>query len=644
MPAITTSALPSSEATPVPVAHAQPPWKLMLGALGVVFGDIGTSPLYAFRESVKHFTEGGTAASEAHILGIVSCVIWALVLIVTLQYCLFILRADNRGEGGALALLALIARRHVSGRAPRWLLFFGLAGTALLFADGMLTPAISVLGAVEGLDTHSKSFEPWIAPIALAILAGLFMFQRRGTAGLGALFGPIMIIWFIAIVALGLPRIIEHPNILRAVDPSYAFALLSTDWTSFLVLGSIVLVITGGEALFADLGHFGRRPIRRAWLWIVLPSLLISYAGQGAFLLDNLHPGGIGHAVENPFYEMVPQPLLYPMVVLATMAAIIASQALISGIFSIVHQGIQLGLLPRLTVVHTSADLEGQVYVPQANLLLFLACAMLILFFRDSSALASAYGIAVTGSMIVTSVLFHAAMKSRWGSATTLTLTLLFLALDVPFLVANLPKLPTGGWVPFAVGALVLIIMTTWIAGTEAVRRRLQEMSLPLPVFKEHLERDRVARIPGAAVFLTRGDLGAPPMLCHHVKHSHALHEKIILLTVMIEHVPEISPVDRLSIDNANDGFYRVHARYGYRDSPNLGEVLRELETRGVPIDANATDIFVGHSTIVPNGSGRMSRWRAVLFQALMRNSRPASTYFSLPSDQVEEVGVRIEL
>ena len=476
-----------------------------------MYGDIGTSPLYSFRECFHNL-----AATEAHTLGIVLCVFWALVLVVGIKYCTFVLRADNHGEGGVLALMALVTRRSGKRRIPRTLLIVGLFGTALFYAEGMLTPAISVMSAVEGFKVRFEGFEPFVVPVSIAILFVLFSFQRRGTAGLAALFGPVTLIWFLSITFIALPWIIGSPGILRAVNPAYAFDLLSTDWTGFLVLGSVVLTITGAEALCADLGHFGRSPIRRAWFFVAFPGLFASYAGQGAYVLQHLHM-----PVGNPFFEMAPEPLLLPLVIIATLATIVASQALISGVFSVTHQGIQLGYLPRLTVVHTSSDMEGQVYVPQANWLLALSCIGLVLFFRQSSNLASAYGIAVTGTMLVTTILFYHAMRSRWGALRAGLLTSAFLVMDVLLFVVNLPKIPTGGWIPLVTGVFILVVMLVWIDGSDAVKKRLAEMSVPLDQLKVELQRSNVVRIPGTAVFLTRNDLGAPPMSLREIGRAH---------------------------------------------------------------------------------------------------------------------------
>lgn len=625
---------PPSETTPAPHGHKNHGWKLALGALGIVYGDIGTSPLYAFRECFDQIS-----ATEAHTLGIVSCVFWALVLVVGIKYAAFVLRADNGGEGGVLALMALTARRMGRQRIPRTLLLIGLFGTALFYADGMLTPAISVLSAVEGLAVRYEGFHAYAMPVAIVILFLLFAVQKRGTAGIGALFGPVTMVWFLFIAGIAIPWVVQHPEVFRALNPSYAFDLLTSSWKGYLVLGSVVLTVTGAEAMFADLGHFGKAPIRKAWFYVAFPALFLSYAGQGAYVLEHLEL-----PVGNPFYEMAPDVLFLPLVVIATAATVVASQALISGVFSVTHQGIQLGYLPRLTVVHTSSDLEGQVYVPQANWLLALACIGLVLFFRESGNLASAYGIAVTGTMLVTTVLFFESMRHRWGFWKTGLLTLGFVALDLVLIVANIPKIPSGGWIPLATGLFILVLMLVWIDGSDAVKRRLKEMSVPLEELKTELQRCNCIRIPGTAVFLTRNDLGAPPMLVHHVRHSHALHQNVVLLTVDTLHVPTVPRAQRMDFEVRKNGFVRVTARYGFRESPDLRELLSELEARGLPIDAAKADIFVGHSTIVPTGTRGFARWRGRIYQMLQRNSRPATTFFQLPSDQVEEVGVRLEI
>jgi KUP system potassium uptake protein len=607
---------------------------LALGALGVVYGDIGTSPLYTVRECFAHAPP--TAAS---ILGVVSLIFWSLVSVVSFKYLTFVLRADNRGEGGILALLALAEPLAQNRKIRRVLLLTGLVGSALLFADGIITPAISVLSAVEGLEVATPHLAHMVLPIAIGILIGVFVVQRRGTGQLGALFGPAVLLWFLSIAAVGLPWVLERPQILQALNPLHAFTFLREGPTGYFVLGAVVLCVTGGEALYADLGHFGRTPIRWAWYCVVFPCLTISYLGQGAYLL-----GHIGGELGNPFYEMVPGALRYPMVAIATVATVVASQALITGVFAMVHQAVQLGYLPRVTIVHTSKDIEGRIYIPQANLMLMASCIALVIFFRTSTALAAAYGIAVTGTMVLTSVLFFAAMYKRWGLFPTLLLSSFFLVVDAAFLGANIPKIGSGGWVPMAVAATFVAVMTSWRRGTEVVSERLKALEVPLRMFLTQLEERNIARVPGTAVFLTREAHGTPPMLVHYVDHSLAIQEYVILLTVQIEHVPRIADPERIETEHVGAGFFRVRARYGFMESPDLGYVLHECERHGVPVLVEESTIFVGHSTVVTTGTARMSMWRKNLFELLNRNARPASTHYHLPSNRVVEIGVRIEI
>jgi KUP system potassium uptake protein len=607
---------------------------LALGALGVVYGDIGTSPLYAMREC---FTHG--SPNEAGILGVVSLIVWSLIMVVVLKYLTFVLKVDNRGEGGILALLALSEPQRHAGKMRRTLLLTGLVGSALLFADGIITPAISVLSAVEGLEVATPRATEMISPIAVGILIGLFMVQRGGTGALGAFFGPAVLLWFLTIAAVGVPWIISNPHILAALSPTYALAYLARGGHSYFVLGAVVLCVTGGEALYADLGHFGRGPIRWAWYTVVFPALLLSYFGQGAYLLSMQ-----GRPVGNPFYEMVPQSLILPMVGIATVATIVASQALITGVFAMVHQAVQLGYLPRVTVVHTSKDMEGRIYIPQANFLLMVLCITLVLTFRSSSALASAYGIAVTGTMSLTTVLFFAVKVRTWGVARAGIVSLIFLVIDLAFLIANVPKIGSGGWVPLAVASIIVAVMTSWQRGTEVVRDRLKLLEVPLTTFLKQLSARNIARVPGAAVFLTREAYGAPPMLVHYVDHSLALQEHCLLLTVQIDHEPRIAEPERITIEDIGHGFFRIRARYGFMESPDLGRVLTECECQGVPINVEGSTIFVGHSTVITTGSAAMMRWRKNLFEMLNRNARPASTHYHLPSSRVMEIGVRIEI
>ncbi|HEX6245641.1 MAG TPA: KUP/HAK/KT family potassium transporter [Polyangiales bacterium] len=633
-------ALPASETPPTLSQH---PHKdslrsllgLSMGALGVVYGDIGTSPLYALRESLTH-----VGATRDHVLGVVSLVFWSLVLVVVAKYLTFVLRADNHGEGGVLALLTLARRKGRSISARKGvLLWFGLSGAALLVADGMITPAISVLSAVEGLEVAAPGVRPLVLPISICILIALFSVQKGGTGRVGALFGPAVLIWFLSIAALGVPWIVKSPEILAAVNPSHALHLLTDSAHAFEVLGSVVLCVTGGEALYADLGHFGRRPIRLAWYAVVFPSLLLSYFGQGAFVLAR--PSAVNG---NLFFEMIPSSLLVPMVVVATAATAVAAQALISGLYSLTQQAVQLGYLPRMTIVHTSGDMEGRIYVPLVNVFLMLSCIGLVLGFRSSSSLAAAYGIAVTGTMVVTSTLFFAAMRRTWGTLKTVLIVGLFLTVDVTFLAANLAKLAHGGWFPVLVGAGLVFVMTSWYAGAEAVRRHHVGLNIPLAEFLENIGSQGVARVEGTSVFLARDDKGAPPTLVHYVNHSHALHRVVILLTMQTERVPRVLDDERIAVEHLGNGFIRVMARYGFMESPSVGRVLSACEQMGLPVDADRATVFVGHSSVQPTGKSQLAPWRKQLFAFMNRNAQPAALYYGLKPEQVIEIGVRLDI
>jgi KUP system potassium uptake protein len=550
-----------------------------------------------------------------------------------------VLRADNQGEGGTLALLALIATKPERPRVA--LVLLGLFGAALLYADGMITPAISVLGAVEGLRIATPVFEHWVVPITAAILIGLFLVQRRGTAGIGAIFGPATLVWFLAIAAAGLPWIVRMPGVLAALYPGHAVAFLAEQGAhGFLLLGSVVLVVTGAEALYADMGHFGRRPIRRAWFWVAMPALLINYFGQGAVLLSGA-PG----AASNPFYALVSGVFIYPLVAVATMAAVIASQAMISGAFSLTNQAVQLGYCPRLRVVHTSGQHEGQIYVPEVNTALMIACLALVLGFRTSSALAAAYGIAVTGTMIVTSILFYAVMQERWGLARALPLLVLFLAVDAPFFAANLVKVTHGGWLPLAVGVVIFMVFTTWKRGRRALGERLRAVALPLDPFLEDLAAHEVIRVPGTAVFMTGNPEAVPPSLLHHFKHNKSLHERVVLLSIVTEHVPGIRRRERVEARDLGRGIFHVVARYGFMQQPRVPDVLRQFRRlTGIDVGLHETSFFLGRETLIATGSSGMWRWRVALFSFLSRNSHSATEFFGLPPGRVVELGMQVEL
>lgn len=608
---------------------------LAVGALGIVYGDIGTSPLYAFRESLVH-----VGATRANVLGVVSLVFWSLVLVVVLKYLTFVLRADHQGEGGVLALLTLARRKGRSVSARRGvLLWFGLAGAALLFADGMITPAISVLSAIEGLEVATPTVRPFVIPLAVAVLISLFAVQKHGTGRIGSLFGPAVLVWFASIVAVALPWIVRQPEVFEALHPQYGLALLSSGYHGFTVLGSVVLCVTGGEALYADLGHFGRRPIRWAWYLVVFPALLASYLGQGAYVLSHL-----SLPIGNVFYEMVPRPLLIPMAAVATVATVVAAQALISGVYSLTQQAVQLGYLPRMTIVHTSGEMEGRIYVPQVNTLLMLACVGLVLGFRDSSSLAAAYGIAVTGTMGVTSILFFAAMRRSAGIVRMAALVSVFLIFDLAFFSANLVKLTHGGWFPLAVSAGILVVSTTWFVGTQAVRQHHGGLVRPLTDFVEELRVRGVVRVPGTAVFLARDDKGAPPTLVHFVQHSHALHEHVVLLTIQTDRFPRVAAEERIAVEHLDGGFMRVVAHFGFMETPEVARVLSLCEQSGLPVVANAATVIVGHSSVLPTGRAPIARWRKWLFAFMNRNAQPAALYYGLDPDQVIEIGVRLEL
>jgi KUP system potassium uptake protein len=615
---------------------------LALGALGVVYGDIGTSPLYAFRES---FHEGHDIAIVAvNILGVLSLIFWSLIIVITIKYLVFVMRADNHGEGGILALTALIGAksRVLLAGTQRWtLVMLGLFGTALLYGDGMITPAISVLSAVEGLEIVTPFFEPYVLPITIAILVALFMFQSRGTERVGRVFGPVMVLWFVVLGLLGLSWIVRQPSVLAAVNPYYAFAFFwENGWRGFLVLGSVFLVVTGGEALYADMGHFGREPIRRAWFVMVLPALLLNYFGQGALLLQ--HP----EAVENPFYQMAPAWALLPLVLLATLATVIASQALITGAFSLTMQAVQLGYLPRVAIAHTSAAEIGQIYIASINWVLMVACVALVLAFRSSSNLAAAYGVAVTTTMVITTLLLFRVERRRWHWSPWVAAvsSVVFLTIDFAFWGANLLKIPAGGWFPLVIGAVVFIAMTTWRRGRTLLAQRLRLGTPPLHDFIERLDLTKLARVPGVAIFMYSDPAGTPPALVQNLRHNKVLHEQIILLSLIMEERPHVALAERMTLVDAGNGFHRMTLHYGFMETPNVPRDILLSNEHGLQLDIAQVSFFLGSERIIASRLPGMALWREKLFVVMSRNATSAANFFGLPPERIVELGSQIEI
>ncbi len=614
---------------------------LTLGALGVVYGDIGTSPLYALRECFHG--PHAAALTRSNVLGVLSLIFWSLIIIVSVKYLAVVMRASNRGEGGILALLALVVSdrdgRARGGRAV--LIGCGIFGAALLYGDGMITPAISVLSAVEGLDVASKHFSDFVLPITIVILIALFAVQHHGTGRVGSVFGPVMVVWFVSITLLGLKGILLEPDVLTAMNPFHGLKFIMTNgWTGFVVIGAVFLVVTGGEALYADMGHFGVRPIRLAWFGLVLPALFINYLGQGALLLAE--PA----AAENPFYRLAPEWALYPLVALATAATVIASQALISGAFSLTVQAIQLGYLPRIKVKHTSSSERGQIYLTHVNWTLMLASIGLVLGFGSSSNLAAAYGIAVTLTMLTTTVLFYFAAQRlwQWSPAKAAAVCAIFLVVETAFFAANLLKIVHGGWFPLVVGAALFAIMTTWKTGRRLAWERLQAASLPREMFFESLKMDPPQRVPGTAVFLAGNPEGTPLALLHNIRHNKVLHERNVLLTLVTEDVPQVSAAERARVEMLPAGFVRIVGRYGFMEEPNVPELLRNCKFDGPPIDLQKTTFFLSRETILPTGKSQFARWRKWLFALMSRNAQPATDFFQLVPNRVVELGMQVEL
>jgi KUP system potassium uptake protein len=625
---------------PTATAQRQPMGVLMLGAIGVVFGDIGTSPLYTMREVF-----GGPHRLEftpGNVYGLLSVVFWALVVIVTLKYVVLIMRADNRGEGGILALTALVSSGLArEDRMRWWLVGFGIFGAAMFFGDAMITPAVSVLGAIEGLEVMTPALKPYIVPIALVILVALFAIQKRGTGSVGVLFGPVCAIWFLVLAVLGAIQIAAHPKVLEALSPVWAWEFVwRNPIAAFLSLGAVVLAVTGTEALYADMGHFGATPIRRAWLVFVMPSLVLNYFGQGALVLAD------PTAIRNPFYLLAPTWALLPLVILAAAAAVIASQAVISGAFSLARAAVQMGYVPRLAIRHTSERTMGQIYIPFINWTLLAAVALLVVGFRSSSALAGAYGIAVTLAMLIDSVLIFFVMRRLWGWSAPLALAIAVpLALiDATFLASNALKIPDGGWFPLLIGGAVFTLLTTWKRGRKVLMDRLADDALPLDLFIQSIEVAPPHRVEGTAVFLTSTPDRVPHALLHNLKHNKVLHQRVVFLTIVTREIPYVAPDERIEVKPLGCDFYRLLAYYGFKEEPDVPAVLDESGRRGFSFEMMETSFFVSRETLVSTPRPGMARWRERLFSSMSKNAVKASDFFHVPTNRVVELGTQIEL
>jgi len=579
--------------------------------------------------------------TTSNVLGVLSLILWSLVIVISIKYLGLVMRADNKGEGGILALMALAVPNRVRSNGRRPLIVMGLFGAGLLLGDGMITPAISVLSAVEGLHVATSTLDAYVIPITMGVLFGLFVVQRHGTAGIGGVFGPVMLVWFATLSWLGILPILAHPHVVVAVSPYYAVIFFVTNrWAGFVIMGLVFLVVTGGEALYADMGHFGTRPIRLAWFTLVLPALLVNYFGQGALLLDD--PA----ARVNPFYHLAPHWALYPLAALATAATVIASQAVISGVFSLGQQAVQLGYSPRLNIVHTSSEERGQIYVPALNWSLFVAVIALVLAFQSSSNLAAAYGMAVTSTMVITTTLLYVVARESWGWSRWLAIPLatFFLIVDVAFFGANLPKIPTGGWFPLLIGMLSGMLMATWRRGRQILARQMVAKMIPVDALRQQIEANRPIRVPGCSIYLTAHVEGIPVSLLHNLRHNKVLHEQVGILNIVTERKPRVRPERRVEVESLDQGLYRITARYGFMQQPNISRILTQCEKQGVPFPREETTFFLGRETLEIGSRRTMARWRKHLFLWMSRNAFDASNHFGIPAENVVEIGVQLEI
>ncbi|GGD38376.1 potassium transporter Kup [Croceicoccus pelagius] len=617
--------------------------KLAVGAIGIVFGDIGTSPLYAFRETFVG--PHPLTLDRLHVLGVVSLIFWSMTLVVAIQYVTILMRADNKGQGGSLALVALISS-HIGRSRYGWMaVLLGVFATSLFYGDSMITPAISVLSAVEGLTVVEAGLKPLVIPIAIVLLVLLFFLQKRGTAKVGAMFGPVMIVYFTTIATLGIIQIVVHPEILYALNPWYAVQFFLVDKTlAFLALGSVVLAVTGSEALYSDMGHFGRGPMRLSWFAFVMPCLLLNYFGQGAMVIS-LTGAEAAEAIQNPFFIMAPEVLRLPLVILATCATFIASQAVISGAFSITHQAMQLGFIPRLSIRHTSESEAGQIYIPAINWALLVAVLILVLTFQNSSNLASAYGIAVTGAVtidtLLMAVLFVGVWKWRWWYAAPVVV--LFLIVDGAYFAANMTKVADGGWFPLLVGAIVFTLLTTWAKGRKLMRERMTEVALPIEIFAKSAANS-ATRVPGTAIFMASSTAGVPSALLHNIKHNKVLHDRVVILTVDIAEEPYVDQAKRVNITDLGDGFFRMVLRYGFMEETDVPAALKQIDDCGGMFDMMQTSFFLSRQTLLPSEKPAMMLWREKIFSWMLRNAATAMEFFRLPTNRVVELGSQVRI